>query len=686
MHLFTEYIEPLTSWLYTHPHWALFITFIISFAESLAIIGSIVPGSVTMTAIGILAGSGVMRIDLTFLAAILGAIAGDGGSYLLGYLFSDRLTTIWPFKNYPNWIIYGQKYFAQHGAASVLIGRFFGPMRSIIPVIAGMMHMNQWHFFLANTLSAIGWAFLYVAPGVLIGTASTELSTESATRLFILILILLAIIWLASMGIRWLIIHTNQFLRSTLHDFWTSLKQHPYLAKYAQYIVPHNETNHYPTAALVILFFVCFFISLFTTGIVLQGSWVANINNPMFLFFQSLHAPQFDTFFATMRLIISPFPLFIFIAAILSFISYYQDWRALKYWLSLVLITIFIIFFLPYAVTIPKPSGVSKYLALPLFPDSDLTLATSVFIFLFFYINRHYRTILMLVLQTLLLVMLFLAGTAIIYLGDNWLTSVIASYFIGLTVALLHWIIYRRNASPQKGAQSAIVVAFLLMAFAAAISYSFFFKKLVRVHRHHFAQYVVTDQVWWNQRQPLLPIYSINRIGQRTGILNLQYVGSIKKLQQVLEAYGWKTQPASFFYSLLMRAGGQNSAKELPLMAPLYQNKKPVLMMTYNPNNKKIAIILRLWRSNYHLYHYHQPIWLGSIDYLQPHRDKILFQQQYQNSAAYMYITPALQGFDMKKIILPKQYIKTLPRPASPVILMIKDPAAKEEILNKQKK
>ncbi|MDF1929064.1 hypothetical protein PGH45_01850 [Legionella pneumophila] len=83
MNLLADYVQPLTYWLQANPHWSLFITFLIALSESLAVIGSIIPGSVTMTAIGILAGSGIMRIDLTLLAATLGAICGDSLSYFL---------------------------------------------------------------------------------------------------------------------------------------------------------------------------------------------------------------------------------------------------------------------------------------------------------------------------------------------------------------------------------------------------------------------------------------------------------------------------------------------------------------------------------------------------------------------------------------------------------------------------
>ncbi|MBA4697619.1 MAG: DedA family protein [Legionella sp.] len=210
---FTDPIHITTHWLYAHPCWALIFTFLIALAESLAIIGSIIPGSITMTTVGILAGSGVMRIDLTFSAAILGAIVGDGLSYLLGYYFSDHLINKWPFRRYPQWLGYGERYFERHGGKSVLIGRFIGPLRSIIPVIAGMMKMNRWHFFFANTVSAVGWSILYVLPGILIGTAGNELPPQKASHLFFLVLSGLIGLWIFSLGVKWVYIRLSRYLR-----------------------------------------------------------------------------------------------------------------------------------------------------------------------------------------------------------------------------------------------------------------------------------------------------------------------------------------------------------------------------------------------------------------------------------------------------------------------------------------
>jgi membrane protein DedA with SNARE-associated domain len=674
MHLFTNYIQPLTFWLYAHPHWALFITFLISFGESLAIIGSIIPGSVTMTAIGILAGSGVMRIDLTFLAATLGAIAGDSGSYALGYTFSDRLVNIWPFKKYPKWLIYGQDYFSRHGATSVLIGRFVGPMRSIIPVIAGMMHMKHWHFLIANGISAVAWAILYVTPGVLIGAASSELSTESATRLFVLILIFLIVVWLLSLSIKWLVVHTNHYLRSNLHNAWTWLKNRPRLMYLTKLLAPHNEINHFSTAALTILFILCFIFSLVTITLIVQGSWITTINNPVNLFFQSIRTQPFDAFFVTVILMVGPLPLLTLLLAVSICAIYFRDWQILRFWLTLGLTTGITIFLLTYLVDQPKPIGLLRYHAPPLFPDTSLTYASALFGFLIYYIRTHYNSVIMLITRVLFFILLALAGIALIYLGDNWIVSVIASYFIGLTLFLLHWIFYRRSIRLHQRTQTPILIACFLFISAGCVSYSLHFKQMVHAHGRHLAQYVLTDQVWWNQQQPLLPIYTTNRIGKQKSLLNIQYAGSINKLQQELESAGWKPQPDSFLYLLLVRAGGENST-ELPLLAQLYQNKKPNLVMTYNSSDKKIVLIMRLWRSNYHLRHYPQPIWLGSVDRLPPSQVLRLSKKERQlnhQKATLDYFIEALQGFEFKKIRLPPRYLRSLYHPTSSVLLLIK--------------
>lgn len=672
MHLFSNYIQPLSIWLYGHPDWALFITFLISFSESLAIVGTIIPGSVTMTAIGILAGSGVLRIDLTYLAATLGAIAGDGGSYALGAIFSDRLTTIWPFNKHPKWLNYGQQFFVRYGQSSVFIGRFFGPMRSIVPVIAGMMHMNHWQFFLANTLSAIGWSLLYITPGVLIGAASTELPPDAAARLCLFILVFLAIVWLTSIGIRSLIAYAKNFMRKYLSICWRYLKKHPQLSALANLLTPEDELNYYPTALLTLssLFFFC--LSFILVSLVILNPSVEMLDHSAYQFFQSLCTKPFDVFFIIVSLAISPIPVITLIFASILYAVYDKNYRPLGYGISLLIFAAFTVFLLTYIVDINKQNPFAINMISPFFPDLDLTVATAVYGFLIFFMSHHSQSMSIQSLRLLFTAILLFGGIGRLYLGDNLLTSILSAYLVGLFICILHWIFYRKRKSVLEHSQLLIYLSCLLVILATLVTNVLNYKSLFRSHHHQIPQYIITEKEWWNEKQPMLPIYSTNRFGQHVGLLNIQYVGSITKLQDTLVMNGWTKHPDSFFYALLLRAGGQHH--DIPFITQLVQNKKPSLMLSYMTDNNQTMLILRLWRSNYHLYKNRQPIWVGSIGPLmQSSTQNTIRQQLKQNMKIYDYLKQILHEYKWKQKTISGHYLHPIPQAMPPILLLIKE-------------
>ena len=89
----SEYTQQLVNWINHNPNAAGLLTFIISAMESIAVIGTIVPGTVTMTAVGGLIGLGIIPFGSTMLWAIAGAVAGDGFSFWLGVHFKDQVTS-----------------------------------------------------------------------------------------------------------------------------------------------------------------------------------------------------------------------------------------------------------------------------------------------------------------------------------------------------------------------------------------------------------------------------------------------------------------------------------------------------------------------------------------------------------------------------------------------------------------
>lgn len=193
----TEYFDQLLSWISQHPQHAGWVIFLISLSESLAIVGMLVPGVVILLGAGALIGSGVLDFWSMMLWAVAGAIAGDGLSYQLGRHF-DYLTERYTwFRLQPEQIQQGRRFFAKWGALAVVFGRFFGPLRAVVPLVAGLLDMPATRFYLANILSALAWAPLYLAPGFIFGrTVGLQNLGEAlliVTILFIGFLLLVAL-------------------------------------------------------------------------------------------------------------------------------------------------------------------------------------------------------------------------------------------------------------------------------------------------------------------------------------------------------------------------------------------------------------------------------------------------------------------------------------------------------------
>mgnify|MGYP001258776121 CR=1 FL=1 len=683
MHLFADYLEPLTAWLHLHPNWALFIAFFFAFIESLAVVGSIIPGTVVMTAVGILAGSGVMRIDLTYVIAAFGAILGDTASYFLGYTLSDRIHQIWPFSRYPSWLEYGQAYFERHGGKSVLLGRFIGPIRSIIPVIAGMMRMKQAQFLVANVLSGIAWAVVYITPGILVGTASAELSTEGAGRLFILVLFLLVLIWAVSVGVKWVFLCVNDYFRIGFHHTWHWLQYKKHLARFTRFFTPPGEVHHAGTMALVIC----------TVGVVLvifsMLIWLSFVDElgelldlPVYFFFQSLRTQALDAFFVLILCFVNFYTLFVFWLALSGYLIHKRNWRLFWFWFSLALVTVFFTEVFSSLMSqlrlYDAPLSQSTFVV----PSVSLTLATALLGFLLLQLGHISLKSLARVLRLTWSILLVLNGFALLYLGEHWITSVLMSYTIGALFALLYWLLYRRHIPRHPPSTRALWFAFELFALAGTLILIWQFQAKLRDHYPFPEQYVLSSQAWWYQKEPILPIYTKNRFGKPVGVFNIQYYGQLKTFKMALEDAGWRQRPNSFMKQLISRANQPTRNPIRPFRTTLYLNKRPVLVMTHEVkygDENTVGVVLSLWRSNYRLRNQDEPIWLGSLQPYPENKKKPVLADRMQYIivrgafSPFRHLLPALQGFEFNTLPLPAQSFQSLPEPTFPLLLMIKE-------------
>lgn len=153
-------LSPATLWI---------LIALVAMLESLAFIGLLLPGVALLFGLAFAAGSSDSALFGCLLAGFIGAICGDGLSFLLGRGAAPKVHH-WPWiRRHPEWLQQGKSFFQRWGGLSIVTGRFVGPMRPIIPFIAGSCGMSPSKFMTYNLVSALGWAPLYLLPGYLTG-------------------------------------------------------------------------------------------------------------------------------------------------------------------------------------------------------------------------------------------------------------------------------------------------------------------------------------------------------------------------------------------------------------------------------------------------------------------------------------------------------------------------------------
>jgi len=145
--------------------WAPAIMFALAFGESLAFISLLLPAWGALVALGALIGTSGISFWPVWVAAALGAALGDWLSYWIGQKLEYRVQHIWPLSRHPDLIPRGERFMRKWGVPGIFIGRFFGPLRASVPLIAGIFEMPFWSFQLANFASAFVWAAVLLTLG-----------------------------------------------------------------------------------------------------------------------------------------------------------------------------------------------------------------------------------------------------------------------------------------------------------------------------------------------------------------------------------------------------------------------------------------------------------------------------------------------------------------------------------------
>ncbi len=198
------------------------LVLLVSLLESLVLVGVIVPGAVVVVFAGALAAQGYFDLgDLIWFAAI-GAILGDGISFLLG----QRGTGLFKETNRvlkASYLEAGERFFHKHGAKSIFLGRFIGLVRAVIPFVAGLSGMAAKRFYFWNILSAFAWASSHLLAGYFLGQA-WQMVEVWTSRAGIFLAALIVVLFCGNLLKRFIVKQGGQIL-DLCRSLWLSVKQ-----------------------------------------------------------------------------------------------------------------------------------------------------------------------------------------------------------------------------------------------------------------------------------------------------------------------------------------------------------------------------------------------------------------------------------------------------------------------------
>ena len=169
-----SYIDQLIAFVSANAWLAYLTLFLAALLEAVPVVGSVVPGSTIILALSALVPGGELRLEWVLLAAIAGALLGDGSAFWIGHRSQREILDAWPMSNYPRLIAQSEAFFHRWGTLAVFFARFVPPIRAFVPLTAGALGMAPLRFYAVNIPAILLWAPAHVLPGVLAVSALHE--------------------------------------------------------------------------------------------------------------------------------------------------------------------------------------------------------------------------------------------------------------------------------------------------------------------------------------------------------------------------------------------------------------------------------------------------------------------------------------------------------------------------------
>lgn len=151
---------------------AVFAVAVIIFFETATIAGSIMPGDSLLFILGLGLATSLSAFPLWLALPLLFAAAATGTQ--VGYWVGEktgprvfRRERAWFFNQ--NTVERTREFFQRYGSRAVILARFVPVLRAVVPMFAGVGHMQKRSFLVNNLIGALTWSVGVTVAGYLLG-------------------------------------------------------------------------------------------------------------------------------------------------------------------------------------------------------------------------------------------------------------------------------------------------------------------------------------------------------------------------------------------------------------------------------------------------------------------------------------------------------------------------------------
>jgi membrane protein DedA with SNARE-associated domain/membrane-associated phospholipid phosphatase len=605
-----ELSQELLAWVSAHPGWAHLSVFLVALVESLAIVGLIVPGVIMMVGAGALIATEALDFWPVCLWAVAGAVTGDGVSYWLGRHYQGRLRILWPFSRYPESLGAGVRFFEKYGGKSVAFGRFVGPVRAVIPLVAGMLGMTPGRFLLANVLSAIVWAPAYLLPGIVFG-ASLELAAEAAFRLVLLLIALVASVWFAAWAVQQLFLIYSPRAKGWVEGLLRWAEVHPRMGDIARSLADPGHPDATTLASLAGVLLLTTALFTVVMGFAVRGAPDLPLNRTVLDLALSLQTPTANYLMAAFSRLGNLGIILPVVLVLCAWLYWLGERRQANYWLAAGAFAVLAGPLLKVLLRVPRPDTAVPTLTSWSFPSSHSLRATVVYGFLAVVLAGGMSPAWRWLPYVWASILITVVGVSCLYFGVHWLTDVIGSLSLGLTWVAMLGLAYRRHTQVGKKwlGLAGTAVGTLVIAFGvqSAVSGDFGLGHFQRAEE----TITITEEGWKAGAWRRLPRTRDDLRQVARHPLSLQYAGALDELRRRLAVRGWESATPLTWRTAMRLLSPTLPLAELPVIPHVHGGRHETLALVKSaPYGGRF--VLRLWATPYRI-DGRTPVWIGNV-------------------------------------------------------------------------